>query len=72
MKVSHRLDSCTHKPSAVVIDPLLLGVENLQTRRLVLLDTPGFDDTFRDDVTILKEIADWLEKSLVKLGFHIQ
>ena len=75
MEVSHSLSSCTHQPSAVVINPLLLGIENLrnlQNHRLVLLDTPGFDDTFRDDVTILKEIAGWLANSLVILEFHIQ
>lgn len=28
--------------------------------RLVLVDTPGFDDTYRPDSVILREIADWL------------
>jgi predicted GTPase len=75
MEVSHSLKSCTFQPSAIAVDPLHLGVENienLENHRLVLLDTPGFDDTFRDDVAILKEIANWLEKSLVVLEFYIQ
>ncbi|KAF8130118.1 hypothetical protein EV363DRAFT_1167944 [Boletus edulis] len=29
-------------------------------RRVVLVDTPGFDDTYRPDSEILKLIADWL------------
>ncbi|KAG9312299.1 P-loop containing nucleoside triphosphate hydrolase protein [Chiua virens] len=29
-------------------------------RRIVLVDTPGFDDTYRPDTDILKTIADWL------------
>ena len=28
--------------------------------RLVLVDTPGFDDTYRPDTEILRIIADWL------------
>jgi hypothetical protein len=34
-----------------------LQVDNHQ---VVLLDTPGFDDTYRNDAEILKDIADWL------------
>lgn len=30
--------------------------------RVVLVDTPGFDDTFRQDSDILRVIADWLTK----------
>ena len=33
--------------------------------RLVLVDTPGFDDTNRSDMTILKLISDWLTKKYV-------
>jgi predicted GTPase len=35
----------------------------LRGYRLVLLDTPGFDDTHEEDVEILKRIAKWLEVS---------
>ncbi|GLB36105.1 putative 50S ribosome-binding GTPase [Lyophyllum shimeji] len=34
-----------------------------QTRRLVFVDTPGFDDTYVDDSEILRRIAVWLAKS---------
>lgn len=30
---------------------------------MVLLDTPGFDDTHEEDVEILKRIARWLQVS---------
>ena len=31
--------------------------------RLVLVDTPGFDDTDRSDMEILTLIGDWLKKA---------
>ena len=37
--------------------PLPLG------KRLILLDTPGFDDTDGHEVVILRRIAVWLAKS---------
>lgn len=33
---------------------------------LVLVDTPGFNDTFRSDVDVFKELADWLVQVYVK------
>jgi hypothetical protein len=30
---------------------------------IVLIDTPGFDDTSRSDMEILQIIADWLQKT---------
>jgi len=48
--------------SPVVIDPIP-GFPGLKGYRLVLLDTPGFDDTFLDDIEILKRIAAWLAVS---------
>ena len=35
--------------------------------RLVLVDTPGFDDTYRQDTEILRVIADWLTQKYVIL-----
>ncbi|KAG2023957.1 TKL/TKL-ccin protein kinase [Coprinopsis cinerea AmutBmut pab1-1] len=37
--------------------------EDLTKRRLFLVDTPGFDDTYQDDSAILKRVSDWLAKS---------
>ena len=33
--------------------------------RFVMVDTPGFDDTTRSDITILQIISDWLAKKCV-------
>ena len=62
LEVGQSMTSCTNKPCPVVVDPIP-GYPNLGNRRLVLVDTPGFDDTYEEDVEILKRIATWLEKS---------
>lgn len=62
MKVGHDIDSCTTDLSPVIFDPIP-GFPGLKGYRLVLLDTPGFDDTFVDDVEILRRIAAWLAAS---------
>jgi len=36
-----------------------------QGLRLVLVDTPGFDDAYRPDADILRVIADWLIQKYV-------
>lgn len=58
--VGHDLKSCTAKIEAIAVpypsseDP---------TRRIVFVDTPGFDDTFIEDTEILRRIAVWLARS---------
>ena len=37
-------------------------------RKVVLVDTPGFDDTERSDYDILNVIALWLEQTLARLS----
>jgi hypothetical protein len=37
--------------------------------RLVLVDTPGFDDTYVDDGEILRRISVWLGLSLVAFSY---
>ena len=32
---------------------------------MVLVDTPGFDNTHKSDVDILKMVADWLKSTYV-------
>ncbi|KAM7183492.1 GTPase IMAP family member 4 [Naviculisporaceae sp. PSN 640] len=54
LEVGDGLDSCTQDPEAVRFD--------LDGRTIVLIDTPGFDDTNRNDVDILEHIAKWLAK----------
>ena len=42
---------------------------HLDGRSVVLIDTPGFDDTTRSDTDVLKMIAAFLETSYVTLEF---
>jgi len=62
MKVGDHTTSCTTEPYPAYVIPIP-DFPNLKGYRLVLLDTPGFDDTFADDVEILKRIGKWLAKS---------
>ncbi|KAF8959511.1 hypothetical protein BDZ97DRAFT_1389380 [Flammula alnicola] len=59
LDVGHGLASCTSdmKPVIITEGPQLMG------RRLVLVDTPGFNDTILDDTEILKRISVWLTAS---------
>ena len=52
--VGHDIISCTQK-----IEPFIITRTN-DPRRIVLVDTPGFDDTLLDDTEILRRIAIWL------------
>ena len=45
------------------------GAFYLDGRRVVLIDTPGFDDTTRSDTDVLKLVAAFLETSYVKFIF---
>ncbi|KAF9352060.1 hypothetical protein BGX26_010039 [Mortierella sp. AD094] len=62
VKISHNLESCTR------------DVENIECQidgqSVVILDTPGFDDTNRSDTEILTDIADSLV-NLYKADFRI-
>ncbi|KAI6158373.1 P-loop containing nucleoside triphosphate hydrolase protein, partial [Pisolithus thermaeus] len=60
MGAGHDLTSCTREVRAVRY-PHTDGVRNI-----VLVDTPGFDDTFMTDVQILKRIAHWLNSTYKK------
>ena len=61
-RVGHATTSCTANLQPVVFDP---GdrFPSLKNYRVVIVDTPGFDDTFVGDVEILRRIADWLTVS---------
>ena len=53
LQVGVSLESCT--------DEVQLANEfTLDGRRVVLIDTPGFDDTTKSDTDVLKMIADFL------------
>ncbi|KAF9450889.1 hypothetical protein P691DRAFT_725104 [Macrolepiota fuliginosa MF-IS2] len=53
--VGHSLQSFTSQVSAVRV--------NIMDISVVLVDTPGFDDTYLSDLDILKMISDWLRKT---------
>ncbi|KAF9044017.1 hypothetical protein BJ165DRAFT_1347304, partial [Panaeolus papilionaceus] len=56
----HDLEAGTRKVKPYEID--LLDLED----RLVLVDTPGFDDPTRPNAEVLEEIAQWMEKTYRK------
>ncbi|KDR82135.1 hypothetical protein GALMADRAFT_135498 [Galerina marginata CBS 339.88] len=61
MTVGHDLTSCTSKLQEVALD--FPSGSHLEGYRLVVVDTPGFDDTYEGDAAILRRVAEWLEKS---------
>jgi len=76
LTVGHGLEACeyslsTNFPFIYLRDPLsneAVGTQDIQTasttingREVLLIDTPGFDDTNRSDVEILSTIADWVQ-----------
>ncbi|KDR74818.1 hypothetical protein GALMADRAFT_249713 [Galerina marginata CBS 339.88] len=62
MKVGRTQDSCTSEVIPAYIDPIP-GFPELAGRRITIVDTPGFDDTFKTDTEILESMANWLEES---------
>jgi len=67
MLVGHDISSCTSKIEYAIID----NPSPLEGHRVIIVDTPGFDDTFVDDVEILRRISVWLASSYdanMKLG----
>ncbi|KAJ2915304.1 hypothetical protein MD484_g5113, partial [Candolleomyces efflorescens] len=58
-KVNHGLRSCT-KEIGVAIGNLPSTHKSWPSRRLVLVDTPGFDDTDDGEFEILRRISVWL------------
>ena len=56
LKVGKDLDSCTSEIQES-------GEFILDGRRVVLIDTPGFDDTHQSDTDVFKSIAAFLGES---------
>ena len=54
-EVGHELQSCT----STIRHHIVPGRVD-HNRRLILVDTPGFGDTYVDDTEILKQISVWL------------
>ena len=62
MEIGENTTSCTTEPCPAYVIPIP-SFPKLKGHRLVLLDTPGFNDTYVDDVDTLKRIAEWLAES---------
>ena len=56
-RAGFRLESCTSEVRAV-----RLFNHPVHGDRLVLVDTPGFDDTNKSDLEILQMVGNWLQK----------
>ncbi|KDR82107.1 hypothetical protein GALMADRAFT_45528, partial [Galerina marginata CBS 339.88] len=59
MKVGNKLKSCTSDLAPTSIR--FPGFPSLEPFELVIVDTPGFDDTFETDEEILRRIAEYLK-----------
>ena len=59
MPVSHNMESCTSTLQYEIVD----NPPPLEGHRVIIVDTPGFEDTHVDDVEILRRIAVWLASS---------
>lgn len=53
LEIGHDLDPCTQDPQAVNF--------RLNDHEIFLIDTPGLDDSGRNDVQILGDIAQWID-----------
>jgi hypothetical protein len=62
MEVGHDLKSCTNNLRHTVIQKIP-GRPGFRDRRIIIVDTPGFDDTYAEDSEILRRIAVWLASS---------
>jgi len=60
--VGHKLRSCTQQVTWYEAR-LPSYHRQLQGRRLILVDTPGFDDTHSNDAEILRRITGWLAQA---------
>ena len=70
MKVNHGLRSCT-KQIEVALVTLPSTHRVWPNRRLVLVDTPSFDDTTRGDAETLRRISVWLADVSVCFLFNV-
>ncbi|KAJ2934636.1 hypothetical protein H1R20_g2462, partial [Candolleomyces eurysporus] len=66
VQVGEQLVSCTSQLESVIIDGLTHDWKRIKGHRIVLVDTPGFDDTYLGDFVILQRIASWLAESYRK------
>lgn len=64
MSIGHDIDSCTSQICPIRIDTsqFVLDFPWLKGRGLIVVDTPGFNDTRQDDNETIKKIANWLKR----------
>ena len=58
MLVGRGISRCTSTVQYAIVDP-----SPRKGHRVIIVDMPGFDDTYEDDVEILRRIAVWLASS---------
>ncbi|KAF8064985.1 P-loop containing nucleoside triphosphate hydrolase protein [Lyophyllum atratum] len=61
MIVGHKSTGCTTELEPAVIESFKSPHPDLKNRRVVIVDTPGFDDPGQNDREILQRIAIWLD-----------
>ena len=66
-EVGGAMESKTKELKPIIIDVKEWGLDRqlFRGKRLILLDTPGFNDTAGEEAVILRRIAVWLAKSWV-------
>ncbi|KAF8884204.1 hypothetical protein CPB84DRAFT_1789306 [Gymnopilus junonius] len=67
MAVGDTLTPCTTKIEYKILDPIqeFMPHLNLHARRLIIVDTPGFNNKGLTDTQILRDIVNWVDKSRV-------
>jgi septin family protein len=74
LDIGHNLESCSHRSChepKTPLSTLSIGTTAVQIfpcrlsdgTKVFLVDTPGFDDTYRSDTEVLRELADWLSQA---------
>jgi len=65
MPIGHGLSSCTNDvfASRLSFDVVYESFSVFKNHRLIIVDTPGFDDTYEGDLNILHKIGKWLDNS---------
>ncbi|KAI2613260.1 P-loop containing nucleoside triphosphate hydrolase protein [Hypoxylon sp. NC1633] len=59
--IGHDLNSCTQS-----VDTYPFVYDGPPKKRVILVDTPGFDDSTRSDAEVLRELAAWLTATYAK------
>ena len=59
MRVGHDISSCTSTVQYAIVD----NPPPCKGHRVIIVDTPSFDDTYEDEAEILRRIAVWLASS---------